>query len=226
MKTLLKAGAALMLGAATIAAPSFALAQDNVGSVNSVQDKRGYDALDAAQKSEYDAWPAENQTFYTGWPSDYQSEFWTYPADYRTSYWGWPADYRTAYWAWPSDSRTSYWTWPSDYQSYYWALTPEQQSAWWALSPEQRGQITAMTPEQQLAAWDSINAQITATQAAETKTIMASSTTVEATPAARTGEYPICGGAIQDSCIQPREAGKNYGNVPLDYWPGKPASSM
>ncbi|WP_144095500.1 hypothetical protein [Croceicoccus sediminis] len=202
MKAFLKAGAALMLGAATIAAPTIATAQDAVGGTNSIQDKRGYDALDAAQKAEYDAWPAEYQTVYLGWPEDYQ-----------VSYWGWPADYRTAYWAWPND-----------YQSYYWELEPSQQEAWWALTPEQRGKILAMTPEQQMAAWDSINAQIAASEKPEM--VMASKTTVESAPAPRTGEYPICGGDIQDSCIQPRAAGKNYGNVPLDYWPGKPASSM
>lgn len=224
MKTLLKAGAALMLGTATIAAPSITFAQDNAASVNSVNDKRGYDALDDAQKTEFDSWTEAYQADYLGWPYEYQTEFWTYPVDYRTSYWGWPADYRTAYWSWPNDYRTSYWTWPDNYQSYYWDLTDEQQTAWWALSPEQRGQILAMTPEQQLAAWDSINAQITASQ--EPETVLTSNTTVEAAPAPRTGEYPICSGEIQDSCIQPRAAGKNYGNVPLDYWPGQPASEM
>ena len=36
--------------------------------------------------------------------------------------------------------------------------------------------------------------------------------------------YPLCRGNIQDECINPREAGKNFGNRPLKYWPGKPAS--
>ncbi len=226
MKTLMKAGAAFLLGSAAIVAPTFASTQNNAGSVNSINDKRGYDALDAAQKAEYDAWPAASQTMYSGWPAAYQSEFWTYPVDYRTAYWGWPAANQTAYWAWPVDYRTSYWTWPSDYQTYYWALTPEQQTAWWALSSTQRGEILAMTPDQQLAAWSSINQQIAAQQASEVKTVMAPSPAAQPAPAARTGEYPICGGAIQDSCINPREAGKNYGNRPLDYWPGKPASEM
>lgn len=226
MKTLLKAGAALMLGAATVAAPTIASAQDAVGGTNTIADKRGYDALDAAQKAEYDAWPADHQTVYLGWPYEYQTEFWTYPVDYRTAYWGWPADYRTAYWAWPADYRTSYWGWPNNYQSYYWDLTDEQKTAWWALTDEQRGKVLAMTPEQQLAVWKSINEQIAVKQAAETKTVMASNTTVEPAPEPRTDEYPICGGDIQDSCIQPRAAGKNYGNVPLDYWPGKPASEL
>lgn len=204
MKTLMQASAAIALGVATMAVPSVAAAQDAVGGTNSIEDKRGYDALDEAQKAEYDAWPAE-----------YQDEFWTYPADYRTAYWGWPADYRTAYWAWPDS-----------YQTYYWDLTPEQQTAWWALTDEQRGRILAMTPDQQLAAWESINAQIAAQQADEAETVMASDTVKNDIPPPRDGEYPVCGGDIQDSCIQPRAAGKSYGNVPLDYWPGKPASQM
>lgn len=36
--------------------------------------------------------------------------------------------------------------------------------------------------------------------------------------------YPICKGKIQDECVNPREAGLNYGNRPLKYWPGHPAS--
>ncbi|RKF19224.1 hypothetical protein D6851_12180 [Altericroceibacterium spongiae] len=36
--------------------------------------------------------------------------------------------------------------------------------------------------------------------------------------------YPVCGKDQTDGCIQPRAAGKNYGNRPLDYWPGEPAS--
>jgi hypothetical protein len=31
---------------------------------------------------------------------------------------------------------------------------------------------------------------------------------------------------MQDSCVNPREAGLNYGNRPLNYWPGQPASEM
>tara|TARA_R110000850_G_scaffold127085_1_gene246018 strand:+ start:257 stop:547 length:291 start_codon:yes stop_codon:yes gene_type:complete len=39
-------------------------------------------------------------------------------------------------------------------------------------------------------------------------------------------EYQVCGGDVTDNCINPREAGLNYGNRALDYWPGKPASEM
>jgi hypothetical protein len=37
-------------------------------------------------------------------------------------------------------------------------------------------------------------------------------------------EYKVCTPQSQDSCINPREAGLDFGSVPLDHWPGKPAS--
>jgi hypothetical protein len=37
-------------------------------------------------------------------------------------------------------------------------------------------------------------------------------------------QVAVCTKDVQDSCINPREAGLNWGNRPLDYWPGKPAS--
>lgn len=37
-------------------------------------------------------------------------------------------------------------------------------------------------------------------------------------------EYKVCTADGQDGCINPREAGLDFGNVPIDRWPGKPAS--
>jgi hypothetical protein len=37
--------------------------------------------------------------------------------------------------------------------------------------------------------------------------------------------YEVCMSQNQDSCINPRAAGLNWGDVPLGYWPGKPAST-
>ncbi len=34
----------------------------------------------------------------------------------------------------------------------------------------------------------------------------------------------VCMSKDQDSCINPRAAGLDWGDVPLDYWPGQPAS--
>ncbi|MCJ2185272.1 hypothetical protein [Novosphingobium beihaiensis] len=36
--------------------------------------------------------------------------------------------------------------------------------------------------------------------------------------------YPVCEGSVQDECINPRQAGLRFGDVPLGYWPGQLAS--
>ncbi|RVQ68923.1 hypothetical protein EKN06_01485 [Croceicoccus ponticola] len=38
--------------------------------------------------------------------------------------------------------------------------------------------------------------------------------------------YDVCTPEAQDGCINPREAGLNFGHVPLDHWPGAPASGL
>ena len=38
--------------------------------------------------------------------------------------------------------------------------------------------------------------------------------------------YDVCTADNQDSCINPRDAGLNWGNRELNYWPGKPASQI
>ena len=38
--------------------------------------------------------------------------------------------------------------------------------------------------------------------------------------------YAVCMGEMTDGCINPRAAGLKWGNRPLSYWPGKPASEM
>ena len=39
-------------------------------------------------------------------------------------------------------------------------------------------------------------------------------------------EYDLCTREDQDSCINPRDAGFDFGNREIDYWPGKPASQI
>ena len=39
-------------------------------------------------------------------------------------------------------------------------------------------------------------------------------------------EYDVCTREDQDSCINPRNAGLDFGNREIDYWPGKPASQI
>ena len=36
--------------------------------------------------------------------------------------------------------------------------------------------------------------------------------------------YEVCRDGKTDGCINPRDAGLDFGSVPLDHWPGTPAS--
>lgn len=38
--------------------------------------------------------------------------------------------------------------------------------------------------------------------------------------------YAVCSATKTDNCIDPRAAGLKFGNVPLNYWPGEPASTL
>ena len=151
---------------------------------------------------------------------------------------------QTTYDTWPADRQTTYKAWPNTYQTYFWTLTPEQQTGWWALTDEQRAKLYAMTPEQRAATWTSIaqqmanmpsanastTAEVATTAAASASTMepnFVSNAVTQSTPAASTdGNYPPCKGAVQDHCVNPREAGLNYGNRPLGHWPDKPASEI
>ena len=154
-------------------------------------------------------------------------------------------DQQTMYDAWPAERQTMYTGWPDTYKTYYWTLTPSQQTGWWALTDDQRTKIYAMTPELRASTWASIEKQMmnmpsanasTTAQVATTASVSAgpgnmrfvSNEVVQTTPAAAAAgtAYPPCKGDMQDHCINPREAGLKYGNVPLKYWPGKPASEI
>lgn len=154
---------------------------------------------------------------------------------------------QTMYDGWPADRRTMYTAWPNDLQTYYWTLTEPQQTGWWALTDDQRARVYAMTPEARVAAWTAIErqmasmpsanasatAQVATSAAAANATVggeprFVSGEVLQTTPAATraNGEYPLCSATVTDSCINPREAGKNWGNRPLNYWPGRPASEI
>ncbi|MGX7951800.1 hypothetical protein ACWPM1_04460 [Tsuneonella sp. HG249] len=152
---------------------------------------------------------------------------------------------KPVYDAWPLERRSGYDAWSNDFKVYYWTLTPTQQEGWWMLNDEQRTRLYAMAPEARVAAWESIakqmaslpsanasaTAQVATTAAAANAVAgrdpqMVSNAVTQTTPAATAGEYPLCSATVTDSCINPREAGKNYGNRPLNYWPGRPASEI
>ncbi|MCB2061637.1 MAG: hypothetical protein KDE21_14075 [Novosphingobium sp.] len=131
--------------------------------------------------------------------------------------------------AWTAEQQADYATWPYDYRVYYWSLDPAQQEGYWVLTPDQRVQIYTMVPERRIEAWNSVLAQINGSSAttAPKTTRYVSNEVVEGnrTPQPQ-AEYPVCKGAVQDSCINPRAAGLSWGNRPLDHWPGKPASDL
>lgn len=149
---------------------------------------------------------------------------------------------QSAYDGWPAERQTIYTAWPDTYKTYYWTLTPTQSNGWWMLTDDQRARVYAMTPEQRVAAWTAIEqqvgnmpsanasatAQVATTAAADASTMgpnYVSNAVSQTTPAAKT-DYPLCSATVTDSCVNPREAGKNYGNVPLKSWPGRPASEI
>lgn len=39
-------------------------------------------------------------------------------------------------------------------------------------------------------------------------------------------DYAVCNAKVTDNCIQPRQAGLAWGDTPIKYWPGKPASDF
>lgn len=39
-------------------------------------------------------------------------------------------------------------------------------------------------------------------------------------------EYKLCKGGQTDSCINPEDAGFDWGGKSIDYWPGRPASEI
>jgi len=39
-------------------------------------------------------------------------------------------------------------------------------------------------------------------------------------------ETKVCKGDVKDGCIDPRDAGLDFGGKEIDYWPGKPASEI
>jgi hypothetical protein len=160
------------------------------------------------------------------------------------------AEQQAMYDTWPADKQATFVTWTPVYQGYYWTLTPSQAEAYWLLSDEQRAQINGMTPAQRTIAWTSIERQVAgaptaneanAAAAPVTETTVATQIASDGQPqavvttstgnltpppaSAQNKEYPVCRGAVQDSCVNPREAGLNYGNRPLKEWPGEPASA-
>ena len=158
------------------------------------------------------------------------------------------AQQQSMYDGWSAEQQTTYDAWPMEAQTYYWTLDDMQKEVWWnALNDDQRVRIVGMNDQQRMAAWNSIRSQMGGAVSATTSSSATAGNTGMATrssssmnsnirfvenamvqniPAPHNGEYPPCTDGRTDNCINPREAGLNYGNRPLDYWPGQPASQM
>ena len=62
---------------------------------------------------------------------------------------------------------------------------------------------------------------------ADTPVVVTTNDRGQATQVRINGEIiDVCMSDTQDNCINPRAAGLKWGNTPLNYWPGKPASEM
>lgn len=161
------------------------------------------------------------------------------------------ADQQSIYDSWSAEDRAAYDLWPPAHRTYFWTLPPDRQSAYRFLTQDQRMQIDAMNLPQRDAAWKSIEAQIAAgannsatsvaartggtvpapAQSANargtTPTVVARNIPGNMTPppaSAMNKSYPVCRGAVQDSCQNPGEGGAPGRSRALNYWPGEPAS--
>lgn len=188
------------------------------GSTNSVKDKRGGYEMTTEQRTVYQTWTTDRQADYDTWPMDYQEYYWTLGEPQQEGYWAMTADQRGR----------------------IYEMTPEQQQlAWKSVVAQLNGQTPATpagqaNPPGQGMPTNGVPNPQSANQAVQPA--MPADTSYQGGPYkgamtpppadAMNKDYPICSATVKDSCINPREAGKNYGNRPLDYWPGKPASEM
>ena len=154
------------------------------------------------------------------------------------------AEQQAIYDAWTADERAVFDLWPPAHRTYFWTLPPDRQRAYRYLTEDQRMQIDRMNLTQREAAWKSIDAQIaagannsdtsvaartggTVPAPAQSATVVERNIPGNLTPppaSAMNKTYPVCRGAVQDSCQNPGEGGAPGKSRALSYWPGKPAS--
>ena len=178
--------------------PTIAIAQADVpGSTNSVDDKR---PMNADQQSMYDTWPADRQADYDTWSPEYQ-----------TYYWGLAPEYQEGYWALTPEQRTK-----------IYGMAPEQQTAAWkSVAAQLRGEAPtaaagAATTSNMGAGDTGMSSDMSSGMSSDMpssagampatgNTSYTSSAMVQGgmtTPTAQ-ADYPVCKGAVQDSCINP-----------------------
>lgn len=114
---------------------------------------------------------------------------------------------------WSAEQRMTYQEWPIAAQEYYWTLNDTQKNVWWnTLTNDQRVKIVNMVPEQRMAAWQSINSQLSGSATATTTSTTSGSAKINYTSNAMVqptpgdagpppADLPICEPMQQDNCI-------------------------
>ncbi|WP_156842170.1 hypothetical protein [Novosphingobium aquimarinum] len=187
-------------------------------STNSVSDKRGGYEMSPEQSTMYQSWPPERQTDYDTWPMTYQEYYWTLEPVQQEGYWALTEDQRGKIYNMTPEQRTLAWRAVQQQLAGMTPTTPAGQA-----NPPGQGMPTNGVPNPKMAN-QAVQPAMPATQQYQGGPYKGALTPPPAD--AMDKDYPICKGDVQDSCINPREAGKNWGNRPLDHWPGKPASEM
>lgn len=220
MRTMILAGAAVL----ALAVPA-AAQETTTDAEMGVETAVGAHAMTPSQQTSYDAWPADRQASYDGWSAEIQEYFWTLTPDQQTGWWALTDEQRQQVYAMTPGQRTAAWAQISAQLN---GAPPPATGATGASTTGTStmgtgGADTAMTGTARTGATTAAPSASATTSTGNMRFV--ESETVQTAPAPK-GEYPICKGDVQDGCINPRAAGENYGNVPLDYWPGKPASEI
>lgn len=206
----------ILAGAAALAFAVPAVAQDTTTQAETqaeAETAMGPYTMTAGQQTSYDAWPADRQAAYDAWTAEIQEYFWSLTPEQQTGWWALTDEQRTQVYRMTPQQRTSAWAQISAQMS---------GSAAPGAAASTTAAATAAPPTSRTAAGP---ASTTGAMASSGDMRFVESETVQTAPPPKE-EYPLCSAEVQDGCVNPRAAGKNYGNVPLDYWPGKPASEI
>lgn len=179
---------------------------------------RGGYTMTSDQSSMYDTWPEERRSDYDTWPTTYQEYYWTLEPVQQEGYWALTADQRGKIYNMTPEQRALAWKSVQQQLAGNMPTTPPGQA-----NPPGQGVPTAGVPNPRMAN-QAVQPAMPAKESYQGGPYKGALTPPPAD--AMNKDYPICKGNVQDSCVNPREAGKNYGNRPLDHWPGKPASEM
>lgn len=138
------------------------------------------------------------------------------------------AEQRTTFDTWPYERQLVYFGMEEPMRTYYWTLETEQRPVWLALSPSDRLTVVHVAdPSDRADLWSELVAQYSVGTPLADMDINYESKPVVQDHAQHSGDYPVCEGDADDTCVNAWEAGERGTGVtrPLDYWPGEPASS-